>query len=548
MLVLALVDLRSLLAVADVTAAMSVEALLGTDQAFRDDLQRLRPQPGQAVSAANLTRLLAGSEVVASHRVGDARVQDAYSLRCSPQVHGAARDALAYASGVASRELASAIDNPVVLPDGTVASCGNFHGAPVAHACDFLAIVIADVASIAERRLDRLLDAAPQPRAGAVPRRRPRCRLRADDRPVHRRRARGRLQAPRRAGQRRQHPVVGDAGGPRVDGLGRGPQAATGVGQPASGPRDRARRRRAGARPARSAHRGGRHGRGAGCAAASGLPARDQTASSPPIWPRPTTSCARAPCSTRSSPPSARSPDPRRPLPTSTSYLTSRRPRLDDVRSEQRAQRPPRTSHPRRPRPRRRCEVPAAANVHLVPHIARRRSAGAVRRRLTDDSQLSERSESERASASEACHGARHVTGSRRQALDRPARTGAGVLQTVVQAARAALPELDRVRHEAPAAPVRRARDLVDGGEASPRTRRRGASSAARSASTCDCGEAHAPICDARGRVAKYASLSASATPLDRADDAHLAMQLQPGEQHRRPAGRAASCALLADS
>jgi histidine ammonia-lyase len=160
MLVMALVDLRSLMALADVTAAMSVEALLGTDQAFRDDLQLLRPQPGQAVSAANLTRLLAGSAVVASHRAGDARVQDAYSLRCSPQVHGAARDAVAYASGVAARELASAIDNPVVLPDGTVASCGNFHGAPVAHACDFLAIVIADVASIAERRLDRLLDAA----------------------------------------------------------------------------------------------------------------------------------------------------------------------------------------------------------------------------------------------------------------------------------------------------------------------------------------------------------------------------------------------------
>jgi histidine ammonia-lyase len=160
MLVLALADLRALLALADVSAAMSVEALLGTDQAFRDDLQRLRPQPGQAVSAANLTRLLAGSAIVGSHRTGDPRVQDAYSLRCSPQVHGAARDACEYARGVASRELASAIDNPVVLPDGTVASCGNFHGAPVAHACDFLAIVVADVASIAERRLDRLLDAA----------------------------------------------------------------------------------------------------------------------------------------------------------------------------------------------------------------------------------------------------------------------------------------------------------------------------------------------------------------------------------------------------
>jgi histidine ammonia-lyase len=160
MLVLALADLRTLLRVADVAAAMSVEALLGTDRVFAVDLQALRPHPGQAASAANLRRLLAGSPIVASHRDDDPRVQDAYSLRCAPQVHGAARDAVAHAERVAAIELRSAIDNPMVLPDGRVESCGNFHGAPLAQACDFLAIACADLGAIAERRTDRLLDAA----------------------------------------------------------------------------------------------------------------------------------------------------------------------------------------------------------------------------------------------------------------------------------------------------------------------------------------------------------------------------------------------------
>ena len=159
MLVLALADLRRLLKVADLTGAMSVEALLGTDRAFAADLQALRPQPGQAVSAANLRRLLAGSAIVASHREGDPRVQDAYSLRCSPQVHGAARDTIAHAETVAGHELLAAIDNPMVLPDGRVESCGNFHGAPLAFACDFLAVAVAEVGAIAERRTDRMLDA-----------------------------------------------------------------------------------------------------------------------------------------------------------------------------------------------------------------------------------------------------------------------------------------------------------------------------------------------------------------------------------------------------
>ncbi len=160
MLILAGQDLSGLLQVADVTAAMSVEALLGTDRAFAAELVALRPQPGQAASAANLRALLDGSEIVASHRYGDPRVQDAYSLRCAPQVAGAARDALEYAERVAEAELRAAIDNPMVLPDGRVESCGNFHGAPVAMACDFLAVATAEVGAIAERRTDRMLDPA----------------------------------------------------------------------------------------------------------------------------------------------------------------------------------------------------------------------------------------------------------------------------------------------------------------------------------------------------------------------------------------------------
>lgn len=161
MLLLACADLRLLFDLADITAAMSVEALLGTDRPFAADLQALRPHPGQAVSASRIHAALAGSGIVASHRGPDCpRVQDAYSLRCAPQVHGAARDTLTHVELVADRELAAAVDNPVVLPDGRVESNGNFHGAPVAYVLDFLAIPVADLASIAERRTDRMLDVA----------------------------------------------------------------------------------------------------------------------------------------------------------------------------------------------------------------------------------------------------------------------------------------------------------------------------------------------------------------------------------------------------
>ena len=169
MLILALLDFDRLLKLADITAAMSVEAQLGTDRVFLPELHAIRPHPGQAASAANLLALLKDSGVVASHRGPDCnRVQDAYSLRCAPQVAGAARDTLAHATTVAERELDSIIDNPVVLLGhsdmpaalGRVESNGNFHGAPVAYVLDFLAIAAADLGSMAERRTDRMLDAA----------------------------------------------------------------------------------------------------------------------------------------------------------------------------------------------------------------------------------------------------------------------------------------------------------------------------------------------------------------------------------------------------
>lgn len=156
---LAIADLRMLLSTADISAAMSIEALLGTDAVFAADLQSLRPQLGQEASAGNLRRLLASSPIVLSHQTPDCtRVQDAYSLRCAPIVHGAARDTVDHAALIAGRELASAVDNPVVTLDGRVESNGNFHGAPVAYVLDFLAIVVADVASMSERRTDRMLD------------------------------------------------------------------------------------------------------------------------------------------------------------------------------------------------------------------------------------------------------------------------------------------------------------------------------------------------------------------------------------------------------
>ncbi|PGH48523.1 histidine ammonia-lyase [Streptomyces sp. Ru87] len=164
MLVMAAADLARLLTSADITAALTLEALLGTDRVLAPELHAIRPHPGQAASADNMLRVLAGSGLTGHHQTGHdgqeaaPRVQDAYSVRCAPQVAGAGRDTLAHALLVAGRELAASVDNPVVLPDGRVESNGNFHGAPVGYVLDFLAIAAADLASIAERRTDRLLD------------------------------------------------------------------------------------------------------------------------------------------------------------------------------------------------------------------------------------------------------------------------------------------------------------------------------------------------------------------------------------------------------
>jgi histidine ammonia-lyase len=150
----------------DLACSLSIEALLGSARPFRSEIHELRPHPGQMASAENIRRLLAGSEIVASHREDFTHaVQDAYSLRCAPQVHGACRDALTYAAGVFSRELGSVVDNPIVLADsGEVVSGGNFHGQPLALAMDAMAIAITELSSISERRIDRMLD--PQHSAG----------------------------------------------------------------------------------------------------------------------------------------------------------------------------------------------------------------------------------------------------------------------------------------------------------------------------------------------------------------------------------------------
>ncbi len=165
LLALAVADAELLARAADVACALSVEALLGTDRAYDERVIRIRPHPGQLASAANLRRLLAGSPLLASHRHSTHAVQDPYSLRCAPQVHGAARDALAHCRRVLEIELASVVDNPVVVPgeDGTgfeVMSTGNFHGQPLALAGDMLAMAVAELGSISERRVYRLLDPA----------------------------------------------------------------------------------------------------------------------------------------------------------------------------------------------------------------------------------------------------------------------------------------------------------------------------------------------------------------------------------------------------
>src|SRR5213593_1711251 len=155
---LALYRARRLVDSADLAGAFSLEVLLGTPSASDPRIHEVRPHPGQEVTARNIRRLLAGSAIVESHRECG-RLQDAYSLRCIPQVHGAVRDAVTHAAAVTEREINSATDNPLVFPDsGEILSGGNFHGAPLGYAFDYAALALADLASMSERRLERLVN------------------------------------------------------------------------------------------------------------------------------------------------------------------------------------------------------------------------------------------------------------------------------------------------------------------------------------------------------------------------------------------------------
>jgi histidine ammonia-lyase len=163
---LAVVRARRAVKLADLAGAMSLEALMGTPAAFDERIQLARPHAGQIAAAAHLLRLLENSEIREAHRDHDSRVQDAYCLRCMPQVHGAVRGVLDHVTGVLEIEAGSATDNPLVFPQGSsktqkagaVLSGGNFHGAPLAYAFDYAAIALTDLASITERRIDRLLN------------------------------------------------------------------------------------------------------------------------------------------------------------------------------------------------------------------------------------------------------------------------------------------------------------------------------------------------------------------------------------------------------
>src|SRR6201999_4679573 len=153
-------DAAMLVQAADVACGLSVGARLGTARPYAERVQVIRPHPGQLVSAANLRGLLAGSGLLASHRHSRHAVQDAYCLRCAPQVHGAVRDVLTHCRRVLETELGAVVDNPIITADGEVMTTGNFHGEPLAFAADMLAMALAELASISERRVDRMLDPA----------------------------------------------------------------------------------------------------------------------------------------------------------------------------------------------------------------------------------------------------------------------------------------------------------------------------------------------------------------------------------------------------
>src|SRR6266705_2128039 len=156
---LALFRAKRLARIADVAGAMTLEGFMGTPRAFDLRIQKARPHPGQIAVAEHVRALVRQSEIRESHRENDPRVQDAYSIRCIPQVHGAVRDALGYVEKILEIESAGATDNPLVFPEsGDVISGGNFHGAPLAHALDFAAIALTDLMSISERRIERMVN------------------------------------------------------------------------------------------------------------------------------------------------------------------------------------------------------------------------------------------------------------------------------------------------------------------------------------------------------------------------------------------------------
>ncbi len=163
----ALLRAQTLIKSADIIGAMSLESLLGTLTAFDPRIHEIRRHPGQMESAANVRKILKDSPIVDSHRFSDHKVQDAYSLRCIPQVHGAVRDGFKYVKTAFEREINGVTDNPLVFPDnGDVLSGGNFHGEPVAFAADHLSVIIAELANIAERRIEHMLDPTVSEMAG----------------------------------------------------------------------------------------------------------------------------------------------------------------------------------------------------------------------------------------------------------------------------------------------------------------------------------------------------------------------------------------------
>ena len=253
---------EALAKLADLSGAMTLEACLGTDRAFDEDLVSLRKHPGALLSAANLRRALAGSEIVASHRESDHLVQDAYSLRCMPQVHGAYRDGIAYVRSMLEAELASAIDNPTILVDrNEMLSGGNFHGEALGLSLDHLGLCLAGYGTISERRVARARRSAAEQRTPGVPHRGPGPPLRFHADSIHR----------GLAGVREPHLVfprflrldldVGRTGGSRLHGSDFGSQSRADPREHGACDRDRVPLRRPGTRSEGRPDPGARHRR-----------------------------------------------------------------------------------------------------------------------------------------------------------------------------------------------------------------------------------------------------------------------------------------------